>query len=293
MGGMLLARAGWLDGWAISLWSHWSADMNALWLMVFGVVAAALLLAALYAKPILAAGSAFSSPGPLPLPGRYFGRRLKRWWQDVAAAPLQPTGPPLRLGAWPILDLKAGRLAGLLLERRLTQAAEAGAGAGDLVLLERAAAHGRRLGWRHSSTAVIVPMARPGTLFANPRGRGWEIVQRYSGDEVATVPLLVLLVDDLAELPGEAILDRLARTRVGIALAADRLPEGSLPGVVERVFVKAAVALATPERVRALQTASRPVIVTGVPDMAHLERLAKAGLHFATGPVFGAAQVVE
>ncbi len=269
--------------------------MNALWLIVFGAAAAAMLIAALYAKPILAAGSAFSSPGPLPLPGRYFGRRFKRWWRDaIGVVPAPPTGPPLRLRAWPILDLKAGCLAGLLLEPRPEQGGEAGAQAGDLVCLERAVAHGRRLGWRHSSTAVIVPVANLDSLLGNPRGSAWTTLERYSGDAVATVPPLVLLVDDLGALPDEAIANRLARLRVGIALAADRLPEaGSLPAVVERVFVGAATALDTLAMARALHAAGRRVVVTGVLDMSQLERLAKSGLHFATGPVFGRAPVVQ
>ena len=292
---MLVARAGWLDGWATSLGGHWSADMNALWLMVFGAAVAAMLLAVRYAKPILAAGSAFSSPGPLPLPGRYFGRRFKRWWRDaVDTLPTPPTGPPLCLRAWPVLDLKAGCLAGLLLEPRPEQGDEARVRAGDLLRLERAVAHGRRLGWRHSSTAVIVPVASLGTLLGNPRGSSWETLERYGGDAVATVPPLVLLVDNPGELPDEAIRARLARLRVEVALAADRLPDArSLPGVVERVFVAAATALDAPAMARALQAVGRRVVVTGVLDMAQLERLAKAGMHFASGPVFGTAQVVQ
>jgi hypothetical protein len=291
----MVARAGWLDGWATSLRGHWSADMNTLWLMVFGAAAAAMLIAALYAKPILAAGSAFSSPGPLPRPGRYFARRFKRWWRDAMdAAPTQPTGPPLCLRAWPILDLKAGCLTGLLLEPCPEQDGEASGHAGDLVRLERAVAHGRRLGWRHSSTAVIVPVGSLGTLLGNPRGHAWETLERYGGDAVATVPPLVLLVDDPRELPDEATADRLARLRIEIALAADRLPDASsLPAVVERVVVEAATALDAPATARALTAAGRRVVVTGVPAMAQLERLARAGLHFATGPVFGTAQVVR
>ena len=292
---MLVARAGWLDGWATSLRGHWSADMNALWLMVFGAAAAAMLIAVRYAKPILAAGSAFSSPGPVPLPGRHFGRRFKRWWRDaIDVVPTPPTGPPLRLRAWPILDLEAGCLAGLLLEPRRDQGADATAPASDLALLERAVAHGRRLGWRHSNTAVIVPVASLGTLLDSPGGRGWETLDRYSGDAVATVPPLILLVDDLCELPDEAIADRLARIRVGVALAADRVSDASsLPAVVERVFVEAATALGAPEMARALQAAGHRVVVSGVADMGQLERLAKAGLHVAAGPIFGKAQVVH
>ena len=270
--------------------------MSVLWLTVFGAVAAALVLVTVYAKPILAAGSAFSSPGPLPRPGRFFGRRFKRWWRDVAdAAPTRAARPPLRLRAWPILDLEAGRLAGLCLEPLGPRPVDPTAEADDLLRLERAVAHGRRLGWRHSSTAVIVPLAQPSGLFAAARSPAWQLLERYSGDEVATVPPLVLGLDDLVELPGEAALQRLARLRVGIALTARHLPEGELPAVVERVFIDAATALASAQAARALATATagRQVIVTGVAEMTELERLAKARLHFATGRVFGSPKPID
>ena len=292
MGGILLARASGLDGWATWLWSHWSADMNALWLMVFGGAATVLLLAVLSAKPILVIGSAFSTPGPLP--GRYFGRRFKRWWRDVATEPpSRPARPPVRLRAWPMLDLKAGRLAALLLEPQRSPSRDPAAEVSDLATLERAVAHGRRLGWRHSSTAVIVSVSSLSRLLAGPRSGAWETLERYSGDEVATVPPLVLSTGDIADLPGEPILDRLARIRVGVALRADQLPIAKLPVAVTRVVVKAQMALAAPEAARALQTASRQLIVTHIPDMACLERLAKAGLHVAAGPVFGTPQMIE
>ena len=291
---MIRHRAHGLDGRFISQRDHRSANMSVLWLTVFGLVAAVLVLAAVYAKPILATGSAFSSPGPLPLPGRFFGRRFKRWWRDVADA--EPaSGPvlPLRLRAWPILDLKAGRLADLLLEPLGPRPVDAATEADDLVRLARAVAHGRRLGWRHSCTAVIVPLAAPSQLFANTRGPAWQVLEHYSGDEVATVPPLVLGLDDVAELPHEAVLQRLARLRVGIALITRRMPNGELPAVVERVVIDATTALAAPDAARALTTPSRQVIVTGVADMAELESLAKAHLHFATGRVFGSPKLLE
>ena len=267
--------------------------MNALWLIIFGIVAVVVMAAIRYAKPILASGHDFSSPGSLPLPGRFFGRRLKRWWRDMApTVPEHPTGPPLRLRAWPMLDLEAGRLAGLLLDQPPGEAAPT-APANDTVRLERAVAHGRRLGWRHSSTAVIVPVAGIRSLLASTRSRVWETLERYSGDAVATVPPLVLLLDDLADLPDAAILERLGRLRVEVALGVERLPAAALPAVIERVFVRAAAALDGLEAVRALQAEGRAVVVTGVRGMAELERLAKAGLRCAMGPVFGAPQTVE
>ncbi len=269
--------------------------MSALWLMVFGLAAAAaLLIAAVYAKAILTAQSGFSSPGPLPRPGRYFGRRFRRWWQDATdVAPLQATGPPLRLRAWPMLDLKAGRLAGLLLEPLRLKSVDTPAAPDDLARLDRATAHGRRLGWRHSSTTLFVPIAAPGRIFASPRGRAWETLERYSGDEVATVPPLVLVLDDLGGLPEEAILQRLARLRIGIALEVRTLPAVDLPDAITWVFIDAATALRSRKAAKALQTSARQVIVRAVPDMAELERLAKAGLHFATGHVFGAPQLLD
>ena len=268
--------------------------MSVLWLTVFGLVAAALVLAALYAKPILATGSAFSSPGPLPLPGRFFGRRFKRWWRGVAdGEATRRAARPLRLRAWPILDLKAGRLAGLLLEPLGPRPVDADPAADDLSRLERAVAHGRRLGWRHSSTVVVVPVAGPDKLFEHARSPAWHLLERYSGDEVATVPPLVLGLDDLDRLPGEAILERLVRLRVGIALITRCLPEGELPAVVERVFIEAATALGSPRTVLSMAKPARQVIVTGVGDMLELESLAKARLHFATGRVFGAPKPIE
>jgi hypothetical protein len=300
---MVTDRAQGLDRWTIPQRSHWSADMNALWLMVLGLATAvALLIAAAYAKPILAAHSAFSSPGQLPLPGRHFGRRLRRWWRDATdIAPLQPTGPPLRLRAWPMLDLKAGRLAGLLLEPLRLKSVDASAAPDDLARLERATAHGRRLGWRHSSTTLFVPIAAPSSLLASPRGRAWETLERYSGDEVATVPPLVLVIDDLGELPEEAILQRLARLRIGIGLEVQSQNVGDLPDAIDRVFIDAATALTSPKVAETLQrsgqrsgqTSGRQVIVKGVPDMMQLERLARAGLRFATGHVFGAPQLLQ
>lgn len=268
--------------------------MSLLWLTVFGAVAAALVLAAVIAKPILATGSAFSSPSPIPLPGRFFARRFKRWWRDVEpAGSTERAVPPLRMRAWPILDLKAGRLAGLLLEPVGPRPVDGAAQADDLERLARAVAHGRRLGWRHSNTAVIVPLLAPGPLFANARSQAWQLLERYSGDEVATVPPLVLGLRDVAELPEEAIMQRLARLRVGITLVARGLPQADLPGVVERVFVDTATALASSAAARALVTPSRQVIVTGVADMAELESLAKARLHFATGRVFGTPKLLD
>jgi|GEM_PF-2409637 len=278
----------------ISQRDHWSANMSVLWLTVFGMTAAALVLAAVVAKPILATGSAFSSPGPPPLPGRFFVRRCKRWWRAVAdTRPSRAAVPPLELRAWPILDLKAGKLAGLLLESTGPRAVDAVAEANDLVRLERAVAHGRRLGWRHSSTAVIVPVAQPGRLFAGTRSPAWQLLERYSGDEVATVPPLVLALDDLGQLPDERVLQRLAELRIGIALEARSLPDTELPPVVERVFVAATTALTAPQRLRALATAQRQLVVTDVRDMVQLESLAKARLHFAVGRVFGRAELLE
>jgi hypothetical protein len=265
-----------------------------LWLTVSGVVAAALLLAAFYAKPILASGSAFSSPGPPPLPGRFFGRRFKRWWRDVTdARPASSGAPALPLRGWPVLDLRAGKLAALLLEPLGPRPGDGVAGADDLVRLERAVAHGRRLGWRHSDTAVIVPLAAPGSLFASTRSPAWQLLERYSGDEIATVPPLVLGLDDLDQLPGEAALRRLAQLRVGIALVTRSPPEGALPAVVERVFIDAAAALAAPKAALEMATAGRQVIVTGVADMVQLESLAKARLLRATGHVFGTPKLIE
>lgn len=268
--------------------------MSVLWLTVFGALAAALVLVAVYAKPILATGSAFSSPGPLPLPGRFFGRRFKRWWRGVADGEgTRRAVRPLRLRAWPILDLKAGRLAGLLLEPLGPRPVDPDPAADDLLRLERAVAHGRRLGWRHSSTAIIVPVVAPDRLFEQARSPAWHLLERYSGDEVATVPPLVLGLDDLGRLPGETILGRLTRLRVGIALVARRLPEGELPAVVERVFIAAPTALGSPRAVLPMATPTRQVIVTGVGDMLQLESLAKARLHFATGRVFGTPKPIE
>jgi len=293
LAGIITRGANGLYGRFISQRDHRSANMSVLWLTVFGA-AAAVLLVAVYAKSILAAGSAFSSTGPLPLPGRFFGRRFKRWWRDVAdTAPTNPAGPPLRLRAWPILDLKAGRLTGLLLEPLGPRPVDPTTEADDLVRLERAVAHGRRLGWRHSSTTVIVPVMGVGRLLENARSPAWQLLERYSGDEVATVPPLLLGLDDVAEVPQEAVLQRLARLRVGIALTVRRLSDGELPAVVERVFIDAPTALASPEAARAMSTTSRQVIVTGVADMAELENLAKARLHFATGRVFGTPKLLE
>lgn len=278
--------------------------MDALLSIPLAIATAAWLIVVRYASTILAVGNAFSSPDPPPLPGRFFVRRFKRWWRDVASdPPCEAAARPFRLRAWPVLDLKAGRLDGLMLEprpalpaagtayRTADQPADRAEIGNDLAVLERAVAHGRRLGWRHSSTAVIVPVDRLVDLLAQRQGPAWRTLERYGGDAVATVPPLLLVTSDLADLPDDTTLARLAEIRVDVAFRADSLLPNSLPAAVERVFVEAGCALAAPEAARAMQVASRRLIVTDVADMTELEKLAKAGLRFASGPVFGTPEV--
>lgn len=270
-----------------------------LWL---GCVAAALTIAR-YAKPILAGGLAFSSPEPVPLPGRHFGRRLRRWWRDVdlghrvAARQPEPaaTGQqPLSFSALPIVDVKAARLAGLQLQvNTAIPTAGLSPAAWDQAVLERAVGYGRKLGWRHSSTTLVVPLSAASASLGAAYGSGARLLRRYAGDAVTTVPPLLLLLSEPAEIEHVSMLKVVRQLGIGLALHTTELPQALPPGSIERLFVPVRAVLAALDQARALQQSGCRIVVTDVADLPTLERLAKAGISLASGPAFGKPHRLE
>jgi hypothetical protein len=164
----------------------------------------------------------------------------------------------------------------------------------DRSVLRRALAYGRRLagGIRALPASCgrsprLDPRASPGSGLRAGLGRGQgnllEALLRYGGDAVATVPPLILLLSEPADLPAEAVRQRLAQARIGLALELDRLPEEALPEGVERILLPARVVLGAADATRALLASGRQVIATGVADLATLERLAKLGVRLVEG----------
>lgn len=270
-----------------------------LWL---GCVAAAVTVA-WYAKPILAGGLTFSSPEPVPMPGRHYGRRLRRWWRnvDLGGGMTKPKLEPavtarqaLCFSALPIIDVKAARLAGLHLQAHPAMAtAELSPAEWDQAVLERAVVYGRKLGWRHSSTTLVVPLVATRASLGSANAIGGRLLRRYAGDSVMTVPPLLLLVSEPAELEQQRLLDLARQLGIGLALRTDELP-GILPSLgIERLFVPTGVIMASLQHARALQEGGCRIVATDVADLPTLERLAKAGISLASGPAFGKPHLLE
>lgn len=282
--------------------------MGGLFLFVLWLVCVAAAVAvACVAKPILAGGIAFSSPEPMPLPGRHFGRRMRRWWRGVDLGLRQscegrssPLSAHAALGfsVLPIVDVKAARLAGLQLQAQASMPEPMAAGdrlraERDQAMLERAMAYGRKLGWRHSGTTLVVPLEAPGALLRGINGAGARLLRRYAGDAVTTVPPLLLLLADPAEIERASLLKLVRQLRIGIALRGSEIPEAALPEAVDRLFLPAAAVLAQSQQARELERRGCRIVATGVADMATLERLAKTGVSLVEGPIFGRPHVLE
>jgi len=269
-----------------------------LWLFC---VAAAVAVARI-AKPILAGGIAFSSPAPMPLPGRHFGRRLRRWWRSVDLGLWQScegrrSAASTRAGhgfaILPIVDVKTARLAGLQLQAHAATAEpNLPPDQRDQAALERAVAYGRKLGWRHSSTTLVVPLEAPASLLG-ANAAAARLLRRYAGDVVPTVPPLLLLLADPAELERAALLKLIRQLHIGVALRSLEMPTATLPEAVEQLFLPAAAVLAQSQQARELERRGCRIVATGVADTTTLERLAKAGVTLVEGPVLGRPHVLD